>query len=106
MLDRIADAPEVVRGGISAAPDHGVDLLASDGFEGYVRASDLDALVSRFALDGEAERPNAVLRVADDAEWPFRQAQVAADRAVVAVDLLEFDDPRSQRSGAELAGRL
>lgn len=105
VLDRIAQAPEMVRCGVSAAAEHGADLLASDSFEGYVRVSDLGALVSRFALDGDAERPNVVLRVVDDAVWPFSEEQRAADRAVVAVDLLESDDARSRRSGAELAGR-
>lgn len=106
VLDRLAHAPKIVRGGASAAVDHKADLLAKDGFDGYVRASDLDALVSRFALDGDAERPNVVLRVVDDAVWPFSEGQRAADRAVVAVDLLESGDARSRRSGVELAGRL
>lgn len=106
VLDRLAQAPEIVRGGASAAVDHEVDLLAQDGFDGYVRSSDLGSLVSRFALDGDAERPNVVLRVVDDAVWPFSEGQRSADRAVVAVDLLESDDARSRRSGAELAGRL
>jgi hypothetical protein len=105
VIDRLAQAPKIVRGGVSAAVEHKVDLLAQDGFDGYIRASDLDSLVSRFALEGDAERPNVVLRVVDDAVWPFREGQRAADRAVVAVDLLESDDARSRRSGAELAGR-
>ena len=105
VLDRLGQAPQIVRGGASAAAEHEVDLIAQDVFEGYLRASDLDALISRFALDGDAERPNVVLRVVDDAVWPFGEGQRAADRAVVAVDLLESDDARSRRSGVELAGR-
>ncbi len=104
VLDRLAEAPAVVRGGISAAAEHGADLVAADGFEGYVRASDLDQLVTKFGLDDKAARPNMVLRVVDDAVWPFRPGQVAAERAVVAVDLLESDDPRSRRAGADLLG--
>lgn len=105
VLDRLAEAPAVVRGGISAAAEHEADLVARDGFEGYVRAGDLDKLVAKFGLDGNAGRPNVVLRVVDDAVWPFRPGQVAAGRAVVAVDLLESDDPRSRRAGAELLAR-
>lgn len=105
VLDRLARNRGVVRGGISAAAEHGADLVASGEFEGYVRGSDRDALVSRFALDDQADRPNIVLRVVDDAVWPFKPKQVAAGRSVVAVDLLESDDPRSQRAGAELAAR-
>lgn len=104
-LDRIARDPEIVRGGVSAAAEHGADVIASERFEGYLRASGLDALVSRFSLDGDAERPNVVLRVVDDAVWPFSEEQRAAGRAIVAVDLLESDDARSRRSGIELAGR-
>lgn len=69
-----------------------------------IRASDLDQLVARFGLDDKAARPNMVLRVVDDAVWRFRPGQVAAERAVVAVDLLESDDPRSMRAGADLLG--
>lgn len=105
VLDRLADAPGVVSGGISAAAQHGADLVALDGFEGYIRASDLNKLVERFALDGRADRPNTVLRVVDDAVWPFENGQKVAGRSVVAVDLLESGDPRSRRAGAELAER-
>ncbi len=105
VLDRLAGAPAVVRGGISAAVEYGADLVVGDGFEGYVRAGDLDELVSQFGLDGEAARPNVLLRVVDDAAWPFRPGHRSAGRAVVAIDLLESDDPRSQRAGADLMVR-
>jgi len=105
VLERVAQAREIVRCAFSAAAVRCPDLLASDGFEGYIRAGDLESLVSLFALDGDAERPNVVLRVVDDDVWPFGESQRVADRAVVAVDLLESDDARSRRSGAELAVR-
>ncbi len=104
VLDRLVDVPAVVRGGISAAVEHGAGLVAQDGVEGYVRSGDLDRLVAEFGLDQNAARPNVVFRVVDDAIWPFGIGQVAAGRAVVAVDLLESDDPRSRRAGAELLG--
>lgn len=102
VLDRLAEAPAVVRGGISAAAEHGADLVAGDGFEGYLRAGEVDKLVAKFGLDDKAARPNVALRVVDDAVWPFRLGQVVAGRAVVAVDLLESDDPRSRRAGMDL----
>jgi len=102
VLDRLAEAPQVMRAGISAVAEHGVDLVAGDGFEGYLRAGDLDELVSRFGLDDQAARPNVLLRIVSDVVWPFRRGQGSAGRAVIAVDLLESDDPRARRAGAEL----
>ncbi len=106
VLDRLGDAPDIVRSGISAASEHGADLLVQNGFEGYVRAGHLGELVMQFGLDGNAERPNVVLRAVDDAVWPFDAGQVVAGRVVVAVDLLESGDPRSSRAGKELLVRL
>lgn len=104
VLDRLREAPEVVRAGVSALAEQGVGLVVEDGFEGYVRADELDGIVERFGLDGRAARPNVLLRVIEEAAWPFRRGQRAAGRAVVAVDLLESDDPRARRAGAELLG--
>lgn len=106
VLDRLAGADDLIRGGASAAAGHEADVVVGDGFEGYVRARDLGGLVRRFGLDGQADRPNVLLRVVDDAVWPFESGQGSAGRAVVAVDLLESDEPRSQRAGAELLERL
>lgn len=104
VLDRLAEAPAIVGAGVSASAEHGVGLLVGDGFEGYVRAGDLDGFVERFGLDDQAARPNVLLRVVDDAAWPFHRGQRAAGRAVIAVDLLESDEPRARRAGAELLG--
>ena len=102
VLDRLVDVPGVVRSGISAASAHGVDLLVGHEFEAYVRAGALDSLVSQYGLDSDGARPNVLLRVIDDVVWPFQPGQGSAGRAVVAMDLLESDDPRTQRAGAEL----
>lgn len=100
----MAETPEVVWAGVSASAAHGVGLVVGDGFEGYVRAGELDEFVERFGLDDQAARPNVLLRVVDDVAWPFRRGQRAAGRAVVAVDLLESDEPRARRAGAEVLG--
>lgn len=102
VLIRLADVPGVVRAGVSAANAYGADLVVGEEFEGYVRVGDLDALVLQYGLDSDAARPNVLLRVVDDSVWPFRQGEGSAARAVVAVDLLESNDPRTQRAGAEL----
>jgi len=106
VLQRLGEAPQVVRSGISAGAEHGADLVVGDGFEGYVRAGDLDGLVPRFGLDDQADRPNVLFRVIADLAWPFRPGQRSAGRAVVAVDLLESDEPRTRRAGTELLEHL
>jgi len=106
VFGQLGEAPEAVRSGMSAVVEHGVDLVVGDGFEGYVRAGDVDKVVSRFGLDDQAARPNMLLRVVSDAAWPFRPGQRWAGRAVVAVDLIESNEPRARRAGAELIGQL
>ena len=102
VLDRLHEAPCVVRGGSSAAFEHAAEIVVLDRFEGYVKAADLAELVSRFGLDGNAERPNVLLRSVGESVWPFAPDQQFASRAVLAVDLLESGDPRSRRAGAAL----
>ena len=100
VMEQLAD--EAVRGGISAAVHHGAGLVIGESVEGYVRASDIDHLVDQLALDDQAVRPNVLLRIVDDGVWPFEPDQRYAGRSVVGVDLLESEDPRSRRAGAEL----
>lgn len=78
---------------------------SAETVEGYVRASGIDHLVDRFALGHHPARPNVLLRIVDDDVWPFETDQRLAGRAVVGVDLLESDDPRARRAGAELLAR-
>lgn len=59
-------------------------------------------LVKQFGLDEQAARPNVLLRMVADGVWPFESDQRYAGRSVVGVDLLESEDPRSRRAGAEL----
>jgi excisionase family DNA binding protein len=96
-LRRLLDDPALVRSGAAAAADLRLGLIAPDAAEGYVAASDLDALVARHAL-WPSEEPNVVLRVVDGS-WPFPPGARVASLAVVAIDLLEDDDPRAQAAG-------
>jgi len=104
-LRRFANASGVVRGGVSAAADHGVDLIADEEAEIYVRASQLADLVDQYALDDESDRPNVIVRVVDDEVWSVRGDDRVAPWSVVAVDLLDAHDERSRRAGLELIER-
>jgi len=105
VLGAVVGDGRVVRGGVSAAPHYRADLIVQDAAEVYVRAGDVVDLIDRYALDEDADRPNAILHVVDDEAWPFDDQQQIASWAVVAVDLLDADDERSQRAGRELIER-
>ena len=105
VLGPLLEDPGVVRSGVSALGDYGVDLVVQDVAEGYVRGSEVDVLVDQFALERGAGRWNVTLRVVDDEVWPFEADQRVASGVVVAVDLLDSADERSRRAGAELLGR-
>jgi len=104
-LDRIGNDDEVVRGGVSALDAHDADLIVSDEAEVYVRESKVAGLVDRYALDPHADRSNLIVRVVDDEVWPFDEDANVAPWPVVAVDLLDAPDERSQRAGLELIER-
>lgn len=104
-LDRLAGEPGVVRGGVSAVGEHDAGLIAGDLVEAYVARRQLAGLVERYALEERAERPNVLLRAVDEVSWPFPADAEFASRPVVAIDLMEADDERSQRAGRELIDR-
>lgn len=105
VLDRVVNDVRVVRGGVSASGEHAIDLIVPDAAEVYVRASQIADLEGDYALDGDAERPNLIVRVVDDELWPFEEGERVAPWPVVAVDLLEAGDERSRRAGLELIAR-
>ena len=105
VLDRVAEDDRVVRGGVSGAKEHRVDLVVRDAAEVYVRAGELADVVNSYALDEGADRPNVILRVVEDEAWPFQEDVRVAPWPVVAVDLLDADDERSRRAGLELIER-
>ncbi|MXY03543.1 MAG: helix-turn-helix domain-containing protein [Acidimicrobiales bacterium] len=97
--------PDVVASGVSALNAHHVDLIVSDQAEAYVPQSRVSELADRFALDADSDRPNIRLRVVSDDDWPFEADQRVAPAPVVAVDLLDADDERSQRAARGLLAR-
>ncbi len=97
--------PGVVASGVSALRDHQVDLIVSDQSEAYVLESRVAELVGRFVLDADSDRPNVRLRLVSDNDWPFEPGRRVAPAPVVAIDLLESEDGRSQRAARELLAR-
>ncbi len=99
---RIVSEPGAVRTAASAAEELGIDLVGDGPAEAYVRQSLFNRIASAYHIEERAERPNMVLRIVADADWPFPEGTVTAPRAVAAVDLLESHDQRSQRAGSTL----
>jgi hypothetical protein len=103
----LADKRLVVSG-ISAARAVGLDVLAGNEADGYVRNSDLDGFVGEHALlPAAALDANVVLRVVPDDVWAeFLKGRPRAPEAAIALDLAEDVDSRSRASGKDLLRRL
>lgn len=99
VLDAIRNDERSVRAGASAR-DLPIDLIAIGDAEIYVRGSDLNALLSDYALI-ESTQPNLIIRVPPPDLWLFENSD--APWPVVVVDLLESRDDRSTRSAHQLA---
>ncbi|GAA1817266.1 helix-turn-helix domain-containing protein [Planosporangium flavigriseum] len=106
VLHEFLNQSKVIPSGISAAHEHGADLMVLGGAEGYVRAQDLPHLQERYALNPDAGADSNVrLHVVDGVgDWLFKHRPAPA--AVVAADLIEHDEPRDQSAGAQLAAQL
>lgn len=105
VLERLPGPARAVRTGLSATGEHRLDLIAIGGYEAYIPESDIAEVARRFALIEEAERPNIVLRAVEDEVWPFRPDEEVAPIPVVALDLLDANDDRSQRLAMSLLSR-
>lgn len=103
-LERIESEPHVVRAGVSAARDHGIDIVAPGEIELYIQAKRQSTLKRKYHLE-PSSRPNVILRVVDE-PWPFPSSCKVAPPAVVALDLLETDDEESQHAAKELLAQL
>ena len=104
---RLANDSRLVLGGASAASHYRADLVALEEVEGYVRAEDLEQLISEYALmpPSAGARANVLLRVSVPG-WLFEEGERIASRAVVAVDLIDAGDERSVRAGRKLLAGL
>lgn len=107
LRDRLASDPRLVLGGASAASHYRAGLAALAEIEGYIKAGDVDRIVSDYALlpPSAGARANAVLRVPAPG-WPFNDVERIASRPVVAMDLIDAGDERSVRAGRKLLADL
>lgn len=97
-LPRIGEEPDVVKAGISAARDAGLNIQASEELEAYISRSRLNNILKKYHL-AESDQPNVLLRVVDDDEsFPWQRC---IGPAVVAIDLFESHDPRSRRAARQ-----
>ncbi len=85
-----------MRTGVSAASDVGLDLMPAEEFDAYLAEEGLKLLVDKYKLR-ESQEPNLTLRTtpAFTSDWPIRSA---APASVVAIDLADDLDPRSQEA--------
>ncbi len=105
-VERILAVAGVVRTAASAAEEHNIDLVGPGPAEAYVSESLLGQIAASCPLEERSERPNLVLRVVEDAPWPFSDGAVVAPAPVAAVDLLESGDDRARRAAMKLLESL
>lgn len=98
--------PAFLRSGISAAGDHGFDLVSGREADGYLEAHALAAFVARHALEPAGIDGNVRLRLVPEGIGPFLAGRNVAPPAVVALDLAEELDPRSAQAGAKAVRQL
>lgn len=103
-LRRIAEEPQVVRSGSSAASELGLEISAPDLLEAYVPAKHLAKLARKYRL-GVSRDPNLLLHVVAGS-WPFGPDRRVVPLSFAAIDLLESDDPRARRAGTAVLRRL
>ena len=103
-VERIADEPGLVRTGVSAAREHGLDIVAPNTLEAYVPLVRYPELVERYVLES-SHRPNVILHVVDGI-WPFSPDAIVAPGPLAALDLYDSGDARGRRAGEEYLRRL
>lgn len=104
ILPRIDAERDVVRTGARHAAAAGLGLVASDArVELYVDRTVAERLVKHYRL-APSTRPNLLLRIVPD-DVPGWLAGSVAPRPVIALDLAEDRDPRSQQVAREVLSR-
>jgi hypothetical protein len=92
--------------GSSAAGFHGLNLLGPGTVDAYVPVSQTDAVIREHALQPTSEpEANVILRAVPDAAWVIGDRS-AAPLAAVALDLADYPDSRSARTGRDLIAQI
>ncbi len=96
----------LVRSGVSAAGELGLDLVSPDELDIYVREDRVEQLMDDHALVPVARNEtNVILRAVALSAWHLEDHEVAPS-AKVALDLAADPDPRSARIGIEMLQRI
>lgn len=98
----ILEDEALVPSGISAAASLKIGLLANREADGYIAKSQLQRFIDEHALSPGGVDGNVRLRVVSDEVWQDIAGRSIAPRAVVALDLAEEPDARSQAAGKKL----
>lgn len=102
-LPRILSEPGVVRSGVSAASDHGIDLLTPGVIEAYVDRRRAEDLIRRYSLV-PSDEPNVILHAVN-----VPRAVIDCEvmpLGVAIVDLLEPGEPRAVAAARRAWKRL
>lgn len=104
-LPRIAERPDVVRTGVSAAGHAGL-VGGGEAVEAYAPASHRHRLMKEHALE-PGDGP-VLIRWASDAHWELldRDGDGEAPRAAILLDLMEASDPRARREAQRALAEL
>lgn len=97
VLRDLAEDPELVGTGASAARRHRLHLVPGQEVDAYAPEQHLRSVVEKWALEERADGANVRLRVVPTSLWPFEEP--FAPVAAVAVDLMELSDVRAKRIG-------
>lgn len=97
--DYLLEDPDLVRSEVSAAAEHGLDLVSGQEVDGYLPSSALERFTASHALSPAGAAGNVRLRLVPDESWRFLAGRSIAPLAAVALDLSEDPDPRSARAG-------
>jgi len=107
-VDRLAADAACIASGVSAASAVGADIVALGFAEVYTARSTRDRLVKQYAMveRGNDADINVNLRILDDELIFLLDGRTHMPSAVVACDLMESPEPRTNRAGTLVLSNL